>query len=119
MRCQSCEAENSDQSKQCVKCGARMQRPSRRREMQIVPNSWTSSRLDDRAFRMAVWGLLPPTGLVLGPLAFILGLVSIRRARAAGEDGYTPAMLAATAVGGTVMLCSWAGASLILLGLLS
>jgi hypothetical protein len=87
--------------------------------MQIVPNSWTSSRLDDRAFRLAVWGLIPPVGLVLGPLSFILAMVSIRRARAAGELGYTPAMVGATTVGGTVMLCSWTGLSLILLGLIS
>ncbi len=85
--------------------------------MSIVPNSWTSSRLDDRAFRLAVWGLIPAVGLVLGPLAFILALVSIRRARAAGEQGYTPAMVGATAIGGTVMLCSWTGLSLILMGI--
>jgi hypothetical protein len=119
MRCPTCEEENDDQERQCKKCGSRLPRPSRRREIQSVPNSWVGNRLDDRAFRLAIWGLIPPAGIVLGPLSVTLGVLSIRRARAAGETGYTPAMMASLAIGGMSMLCSWLGLSLMLLGILS
>src|SRR5438105_6759886 len=93
MRCAACGTENSEQDRQCKQCGGRLPRPSRRREIQSVPSSWTSKRLDDQAFRLAIWGLIPPAGLILGPLALILGIRSIRHARAAGEDRFTPAMI--------------------------
>src|SRR5207253_3240557 len=105
--------------KECRQCGARLVRPSRRREIQSVHNAWASDRLDDRAFRLAVWGLIPPLGLVLGPWSLVLGIVSMRRARAAGERGRTAAMTAAIVIGGAVTLCSWLGLSLMLMGLIS
>jgi hypothetical protein len=119
MRCAACGAENSDQEKQCKHCGARLPRPSRRREIQSVPSSWTSKRLDDQAFRLAIWGLFPPAGLILGPLALILGMRAIRHARAAGEERLTPAMIATLIIGGGTMLASWCGLSLMVLGLIS
>jgi hypothetical protein len=119
MRCQACEAENGEQQKECQQCGARLARPSRRREIQNVHNAWASDRLDDRAFRIAIWGLIPPLGLILGPWSLVQGIVSVRRARAAGEMGRTTAMTAAIAIGGAETLCCYLGVSLMLMGLMS
>jgi hypothetical protein len=55
-----------------------------------------------RAFRVAVYGMLPPLGLALGPAAVVLGALALWRGKA------DPAALLA--------LTSWLGAVLMIVG---
>jgi hypothetical protein len=118
MRCTGCNEENDESNKRCARCGARLARSSRRRDLPPFHNSWTSSGLDDRAFRLAVWGLIPLAGLVLGPVAIIMGITALWRARSQAQERFTPAALTALVLGGAVMLANWLGVGLMVLGLM-
>ena len=59
--------------------------------------------------------MIPFVGLLLGPVAFILGLVALRRKRA---DGPAHA-LAAVLLGALVSLTNWIGLYLIWIGITS
>jgi hypothetical protein len=70
-----------------------------------------------RAYRVSIYGLIPPLSLILGPLAVVLGLRARRRARR--DPNFTGDMLARAAIvlGALLTITSWAGLVLMILGL--
>jgi hypothetical protein len=72
-----------------------------------------------RAYRVSLYGLIPPLSLVLGPLAVVLGLRARRRGRR--DPNFTGGWLANAAIvlGAVLTITSWAGLALMILGLRS
>src|SRR5262249_34722324 len=72
-----------------------------------------------RAYRVSIYALIPPLGLVLGPLAIVLGLRAPRHGRR--DPTFTGGVLtnAAIILGPWLTVTSWIGLTLMLLGLRS
>jgi len=70
-----------------------------------------------RAYRIGIYGLIPPLSLVLGPLAVVLGFRARRRGRR--DPTFTGGSLANAAIvlGALLTITSWAGLALMILGL--
>jgi hypothetical protein len=119
-RCHVCQAENEDEAPRCTACNARLRR--RERVTHETTDSPFSERADPinhtavRAYYLALWGMVPFLGLVLGPLAAWLGLRGLRRGR--GNAAFTaegPGR-AAVVLGVAVTVTHWLGAALIWAG---
>src|SRR5436190_22628793 len=69
------------------------------------------------AYRVSLYALIPPLSLILGPLAVLLGLRARRRGRR--DPNFTRAGLATAAIvlGALLTVTSWAGLTLMILGL--
>jgi hypothetical protein len=99
MDCPLCHAENVSAAAACATCGRSLgakaasgsgERRSRRSgsRRRHNENAWTAALDSDnpaahRAYRLSVWSIVPGFGLVLGPLAMILGC---QAASDAGDD---------------------------------
>ena len=95
-------------------------KPRRRAEEDLVdplavPVDGTN-RVALRAYRLSQWGLIPGVGLVLGPIAIILGLVAGYRGRSDPEYTFQAPARAALVLGGLVAVTNWIGLVLIVLG---
>lgn len=117
-RCHVCQAENEDDAPRCTACNARL----RRRVTHETTDSPFSDRADPinrtavRAYYLALWGMVPVLGLLLGPLAVWLGLRGLRLGR--GNAAFTaegPGR-AAVVIGAAVAVTQWLGAALVWLG---
>lgn len=129
MDCPSCRSENASEAVNCSACGRSMRsnetaantnkparRPSARRRNAEAseaavqdsnnPQAW-------RAFRIALWSVVPVLGLLLGPAAVVLAW---RAVRSAGDD-LSASNRAKAAIGFGVgsTLTQWLGAVLIYL----
>lgn len=119
--CQNCQTENEDNARQCVSCQTRLRR--RERAPDEIPESPYSPRGDPInrptlfAFYLALWGLIPFVGMILGPVACILATRAYRTAK--GQPGYlaTPQAHAAFWIGLVEAVCQWLGALCFYLGL--
>jgi hypothetical protein len=125
MRCPACQAENLDDARACSTCGTALQpRPSRRvrRDGATSPSSGASDAkkgLAWTAYRCSVVGLIPVVGLILGPLAFLLGFVAWRNGQGDPlHKGIGPA-LAGMLLGGLITVTNWVGVALMIYGLWS
>jgi hypothetical protein len=125
MRCPSCRADNDYANRACGSCGAPLSRRSsgRRRAVPAEGDSPFSGQYPAvnlpalRAYWLALLGLVPPLGLLLGPPALLLGLRARRRGPSDPEFTAVGPALAAVILGVAVTLTSWAGAALMYLGL--
>ncbi len=122
MRCPACGAEISEQTKRCTACGERTARKPRRREPSDDYDSPFGRRDDSRpptalrAYRYAVYSLVPVAGVVLGPVAIALALLAWREGRrdpAARSNGYA---MIALVLGLVTFLCNAAGLALMATG---
>jgi hypothetical protein len=122
MHCPACNADNASDARKCVACQTRLPRRSRRNDLGDLPFDPDSDpRLARalRSWRLSVLALIPLVGLVLGPTAFLLGLLSYRRGEAdlaASGNGHA---LAAMLVGGLSGLTNWVGVALMVFGLMT
>jgi hypothetical protein len=121
MHCPACNADNASDARRCAACQARLPRRSRRRndlgELPFDPDSDPRLARALRSWRLAALALIPFAGLVLGPAAFLLGLLSYRRGEtdlAASGNGHA---LAAMVIGGLAGLTNWVGVALMVFGL--
>jgi hypothetical protein len=121
MHCPACNADNASDARRCVACQARIPRRSRRRndlgDLPFDPDSDPRLARALRGWRLSVFALIPFVGLVLGPTAFLLGLLSYRRGEAdlaASGNGHA---LAAMIMGGLTGLTNWVGVLLMVVGL--
>ncbi len=96
MHCPSCHAENAAEADACSACGAPLRRdsavPSKaarrsgsRRRVQTDQGDASATENDHdpsarRAYRVSLLALVPGLGLILGPIAVILGCLAVRRA---------------------------------------
>jgi hypothetical protein len=117
MRCPACNAENAQDARKCASCGGKLRRRSRRAEAAegLTQESELGGRLAMAAYRCAVFGMIPLAGLLLGPLAVILGLVAYRRIKATPEKSTGP-VLAVVTLGLAVLVTNWVGVTLMVLG---
>jgi hypothetical protein len=130
MDCPACHAENGSEAATCVACGRSLggkatcgsgERRARRSGSRRRPNeNGSAAALDSenpaahRAYRLSVWSVVPGFGLLLGPLAVVLGC---RAARGAGDDlSARNRAKAAVLFGAGSMLTQWLGAALIYYG---
>jgi hypothetical protein len=120
MRCSSCQAENPNDAPACTACGAKLvQRASRR-----VPRATDSGGADETkkglawtAYRCGVYGLIPFVGLIMGPIALVLGFVAWQRGYVVDPGrGIGPAK-AGMLLGGLIAVTNWLGLALMLYGL--
>jgi hypothetical protein len=127
MNCPGCQTENADEALACSNCGRSLQADSaaplgrrsgsRRRnsnagdaamaEESNNPAAW-------RAYRVALWSLVPAFGLVLGPAAVVLGWLAVRGA--ADDASARNRARAAFLLGALVALTQWVGFALIFYG---
>ncbi len=88
MKCQRCETENPDDARRCSACG----RPFRRRppgpdaEEALTPEAEAYFRRVRWVYFWALWSLLPPLGVLLGPYAAVRALL-LRREGKPGWPG--------------------------------
>lgn len=119
MDCPSCHAKNVAESAICASCGGSL-RPSapRRRSGSRRRNAEGSeaAALDSnnptawRAYRVALWSIVPGFGLLLGPLAMLLGW---RAVRGVGDDpSARNRAKAAVLFGAGSALTQWLGVAL-------
>jgi hypothetical protein len=122
MHCPACNADNASDARRCVSCQGRLPRRSRRRnnelnDLPFDPDSDPRLARALRSWRLAVYAMIPLAGLVLGPAAFVLGLLSYRRGEpelASSGNGHA---LAAMLIGGLAGLTNWIGLVLMIVGL--
>jgi len=70
-----------------------------------------------RAYRVGIYGLIPPLSLVLGPLAVVLGFRARRHGRRDPSFSGDALARAAILLGALLTVTSWAGLALMILGL--
>jgi hypothetical protein len=130
MDCPSCHTENASHVATCTSCGrslranttpgngARRSRSAEARRRKIEASEAAAVDSNNpaawRAYRIAVWSVVPGFGLLLGPLALVLG---VRAVRAAGDDlSARNRSAAAILFGAGSMLTQWLGAILLYYG---
>ncbi|HKI35338.1 MAG TPA: zinc ribbon domain-containing protein [Gemmataceae bacterium] len=122
MRCPTCGTENPGDAKRCTACGERTNRKPRRRDPIDDTDTPFGKRPDSRpavalrAYRCAVYGLIPLVGLVMGPAALVLALRAWREGRrdpAARGNGH---VMAALVLGSAELLCNVVGLALMVVG---
>ncbi len=124
MRCASCNVDNPNSAVKCAKCGAALSRRSKRRG--IAQESDTpfggpvepANRSAVWAYRVAVLGLVPGLGLVLGPPSFVWGLWAWLRGRRNPEFTARGPAYAAILLGVLNALTNWLGLTLMIRGLM-
>jgi hypothetical protein len=119
MRCPTCNTENGKEGVRCNHCGGRLSRRVRRRAVEdaFSLNVDPANRPAVRAFRVSVFGLLPGLGLVLGPVALVLGCVARWRARSNPEFTAAWPAWASILLGGILTVTNWVGLALMIVGL--
>lgn len=125
MNCPSCHAENASDALTCAACGrslrAHADRPgrssgSRRRNGEAAETAIVDSDNPAvwRAYRVSLWSIVPGLGLLLGPLAMVLGCLAVR---SAGDDfSASNRAKAAIVFGAGSTLTQWLGITLIYFG---
>lgn len=127
MQCSACQAETQNGDSLCPACAAKLKPRSpkparnRRRDPQgpVSPETEARHRAARKAFRVGVAGLVPGLGLVLGPLAVVLGGLVRRQAIRDPQFSLWGPAYAAIGLGGVVTVCNWVGFTLMFLGLRS
>jgi hypothetical protein len=119
MRCPACGTENSAEAKRCTACGERMARRPRRREPADENDSPFGRRPTPalRAYRCAVYSLIPLAGLLLGPAAIVLAALAWRAGRRDPEARGNGYVVIALVLGAVTLLCNGLGLALMVRGL--
>src|SRR4051812_15999759 len=116
MHCSACQAKNKDGETLCHSCGAslsshRSGKPARnrRRDPQgpVSPETEARHRAARKAFLVSVAGLVPGLGLVLGPVAVILGSLVRRQALQDPQFNLWGPAYAAITFGAAITVCNW------------
>ncbi len=124
MNCTACHAENSPGAITCATCGrslgANGERSARRSNSRRRISDPAEAAVTDtnnpaawRAYRVSLWSIVPGLGLLLGPVATVLGCQAVRDA---GDDlSARNRAKAAILFGAGSALTQWLGATLIYL----
>jgi hypothetical protein len=123
MQCPACQTETC--AKRCPACGKPLTRKIRRRagnedgtspyEPQTVP----CNRSAATAWHVAVLGMIPVLGLLLGPAAVLWGALTHCRCKADPQYTARSSALAAVAFGIAITITNWLGLGLIVFGMRS
>jgi hypothetical protein len=126
MLCPTCNASNAPDAVECTSCQAPLRRrPARRRDRSeeadwpfgVKPEGANLSAL--LAYRLSLFGLIPVAGLVLGPIAVVLGLLAAYWGRADSAFTARIPVTAAVVIGTIDALTNWGGVVLMWFGLAS
>ena len=99
MHCPACHAENANEAATCTACGGSLRNDStpssaappspparcsgsRRCAPADEGEATDRQRRASRAFRLSLWSLVPGLGLLLAPVAFVLGCLIVPSCRA-------------------------------------
>jgi hypothetical protein len=124
MNCPACQAVNNSEATTCTTCGLTLRdngdRPTRRSSSRRRNGEAAEAAVTDtnnpaawRAYRVSLWSIVPGLGLLLGPVATLLGC---RAVRDAGDDlSASNRAKAAIVFGAGSTLTQWLGITLIYL----
>jgi hypothetical protein len=115
MLCPVCKKENEDGNHNCAHCGSRLTKRRNRRRDEDQENGESSAdyRIAWLAYRCAAIGLIPFVGLLLGPVALILGAIAWWQTRRnPWKKGLGP-VGAALLLGLLITVTMWSGLALI------
>jgi hypothetical protein len=126
MHCPACNADNPADVPHCTACGGALTatRPPSSRVRRAVAEESDSpfsglgegpNRAARLAYLVVLAALVPGVGLVLGPVAAVLGLLARRRRFDPGFTAHGPA-LAAVVLGILTTLTNWGGLALMVVG---
>jgi hypothetical protein len=115
VRCLACGANNKDDAPRCKMCGGKLvARPRGEAGGEPVLGDNPTARA---AYHCSLFALIPLLGLVLGPVAVVLGVIAWRKEqRDPTPWGFLRAG-AAIFLGGLIALTSWIGIALMAFGL--
>jgi hypothetical protein len=126
MRCPRCNAENAAETSRCGACGAalgparrkgaRRRGPAEETDTSCPADAEGANRAALRAYRIALLGLVPGLGLLLGPLAVVLGTVA-RRGRSDPDCTARSHAAASVVLGALTAITNWLGVALMVRGL--
>jgi hypothetical protein len=124
MNCLFCHAENTPEAVACATCGRSLRanddRPGRRSNSRRRNGDAAEAAVTDtnnpsawRAYRVSLWSVLPGFGLLLGPVATVMGYWAVRDA----SDDLSASNRAKAAIlfGAGSTLTQWLGITLIYL----
>src|SRR3954469_15990809 len=78
MKCAGCQTENENGATVCVSCGRALKPRRRKRDAEeaapLTPEALAFQARALSLYKVALWGLTPVPGLVLGPLALVWSL---------------------------------------------
>ena len=119
--CPACGAANEPGAHRCAACGILISRKRRRgaaenSDTPFSPAATVHNRPALRAYHLAVVSIVPGVGLLVGPLAFVLGL-SARRSLRDPQFTATGPLFASVILSGLTALSNWVGFVLMYLGL--
>jgi hypothetical protein len=122
MQCPACHTENGEEATRCAKCGGTLSRRRRRNSVEDTDTPFSrhvepANRPAVRAYRLAVLSMVPGLGLLLGPVAAVLGAVAGRRGRANPDFTARGPASAAVVFGAMTAVTNWAGLALMVLAL--
>jgi hypothetical protein len=133
MNCPACQGDNPADAEWCGHCraaladngkGPRRKLVRRRPAVEEADSPFSrhiepANRPAAYAYRVSIFALVPGVGMLLGPLAVLLGVLALRRGK--GDACFTSSNLARAAIvlGGASAVTNWAGLSLMILGLRS
>jgi len=129
MHCPACHAENAAEAVTCSACGGSLRSDSipasaappsqsvrrsgsRRRNTVDEGEAAERNHRAARAFRLSLWSLVPGLGLLLGPVAFVLGCLIVRKV--ANDDMARGQARVAITFGVLVTLAQWIGLALMI-----
>jgi hypothetical protein len=127
MNCPACQTENAAEALTCSNCGRSLRadsaappgrRSGSRRRNSNGGDAAVADESDNpaawRAYRVALWSLVPGLGLVLGPAAVVLAWLAVR---GAGDDASARNRAKASfLLGALVALTQWVGFALMFYG---
>jgi hypothetical protein len=121
MLCPSCHADNADDASECSVCGTKLVSSASRRVPRASDSDGggeqTGRSLAWTAFRCSVYGLIPFVGLVMGPIALVLGFVAWQRGHGVKSGRGVGPAIASMLLGGFIAFTNWLGLALMLYGL--
>lgn len=124
MRCPACAADNPKEAETCSGCGAKLKRPARRKNsgagtFTFAPIPIPQNPCAVRAYRYALYGMIPVAGLFFGVPALVLGIRGYIRAKADPEFKGIGHATAGIVLGTLEILTNGVGLTFIGIGLTS
>jgi hypothetical protein len=117
MRCPACNASNKSGVWRCRLCGGKLDPQARRKE----PGSLilADNPVARTAYHCSLFALIPLLGLILGPVAFVLGFAAWRQERRDPTPWGWLRAGTAMFLGSIIAVTSWVGVALMVFGLTS
>jgi len=123
MQCSGCATDNVNGAAICIKCGARLTRPARRKrasfddKYSLIATRVPKDPTTVAAYRCAMIGLIPGLGLPLGGAAIALGLRGMRYFKTDPDAHGKAHAVAAIVLGALELITNGIGLGMIWFGL--